>query len=163
MGTKTTLYFDPDISDIERICIKYHGNISAMANYYNVNRDTIYEYMNRRPEGKVIIDKVRRMNNENFLDMAEHVIRYNLTNYQNDSSLAQRAAEKVIDKKGRLRGWHDSVVITDQMQESETDIQNQNMLLKAQLAKYMEKHGPLDEVHNQSQTGQELPGSDAQV
>lgn len=97
--------FDPDKSDLKQIALKYHGNISAIARHFNIHGDTVYEYIKRDPVGKEIIDFCRAYNTEYDLDLAEHVIRHNMANYKSNPGLAQRAAEKVIDKKGHLRGW----------------------------------------------------------
>ena len=160
MAKRTTSYFNPDINDIEEVSTRYHGNIAAIAGYYGVSRECIYQYMHRTPAGKAIIDKTRKINNETFMDLAEYVVRYNLTNYKNDSSLAQRAAEKVIDKKGRSRGWDDGVQAETQSDESVTDIQNKLMETQALLSKYIERHGIINDISNQPQTESELPGSD---
>ncbi len=97
--------FNPDKSDMLAIAIKYNGNISKIAEHYNVSRDTTYEYFKRDIQGKQIIDTVRGVNTESDLDAAEYVIRSNMANYKNNPGLAQRAAEKVIDRKGHLRDW----------------------------------------------------------
>lgn len=100
--------FDPDKADMLVIAIKYNGNISKIAEHYNVVRDTIYQYYRRDPEGKKIIDIVRGLNTESDLDQAEYVIRYNMANVKTNPGLAQRAAEKVIDRKGHLRDWNNA-------------------------------------------------------
>jgi len=98
-------YFSPDESDMLSAAIKYNGNITSLAEHFKVSRETMHQYMKRDPKGKEIIDQVRCYNRETTLDIAEHVIRYNLHNYKNNAHLAQRAAEKVIDRLGYLRGW----------------------------------------------------------
>lgn len=110
-------YFNPDKSDMLAAAIKYNGNISALAEHFNVSRETIYQYTYRNPEGKEIIQQVRGYNNETMLDLAEHVIRYNMHNYKNNAALAQRASEKVIDRLGYLRGWL-SEKMSDQTDEN---------------------------------------------
>ena len=99
--------FNPNKDYIKSLAVKCNGNISQMAKDLNVERSTIYEYIKRDPHGKKVMDEARGLNTENDLDLAEHVIRYNLTNYKTNPGLAQRAAEKVIDKKGHLRRWAD--------------------------------------------------------
>ncbi len=120
--------FSPDISDMLKIAIKHNGCISNIAREMNVNRDTIYEYLKRNPEGKKIIDKVRGYNTEIELDTAEEVIRYNLSNYKKNAGLAQRAAEKVIDKKGHLRSW--GVEQTEKVSANQTDLDKDDMIFK---------------------------------
>lgn len=97
--------FNPEKSEMLAVAIKHNGNVQAIARHYNINQDTMYQYFKRDPEGKEIIDMVRGLNTETDLDLAEHVHRYNMANYKTNPGLAQRAAEKVIDKKGHLRGW----------------------------------------------------------
>jgi|ERR1051326_785865 transposase-like protein len=110
-------YFSPDKSDMMAAAIKYNGNISALAEHFNVSRDTMYQYMKRDPQGKEIIQQVRGYNNESMLDLAEHVLRYNLHNYKSNAGLAQRASEKVIDRLGYMRGWL-SEKVADQKDEN---------------------------------------------
>ena len=100
--------FDPDKADILAVSVKYNGNISKIAEHYNVVRETIYQYYKRDRVGKEIIDTVRGLNTEYDLDCAEHVLRYNMQNYKTSPGLAQRAAEKVIDRKGHLRDWNNA-------------------------------------------------------
>ncbi len=100
--------FDPDKTEFRVIAIKYNGNINAIAQACNVSPETIYQYFKRDPEGKKIIDDVRGLNDDCILDSAEYVMRYNLVNYKNSPSLAQRAAEYVLHKKGHMRNWIDS-------------------------------------------------------
>lgn len=110
--------FDPNKSVMLATAIKYNGNVVAIADAMNVGRTTIYEYFKRNPEGKEIIDLVRGLNDEVLLDAAEHVFRYNVLNYKSSPGLAQRAAEKVIDKKGYMRGWKTQ---DDSIQKSPND------------------------------------------
>lgn len=105
--------FDPEKSEIRSIAIEKRGNVQAIARHYNINQDTIYEYFKRDPEGKKIIDDVRSLNTETELDLAEFVLSYNMSNYKTNAGLAQRAAEKVIDKKGHLRGWNEKSQLDD--------------------------------------------------
>jgi len=100
--------FDPDKTDMLAVSIKYNGNISKIAEHYNVVRDTIYQYYRRDSVGKEIIDTVRGLNTETDLDQAEYVLRYNMANFKTNPGLAQRAAEKVIDRKGHLRDWNNA-------------------------------------------------------
>jgi len=99
------ILFKPEYPDFLAAAIKYNGNIKILAEHFSVSRETMHQFLKRDPNGKEIIDQVRCYNKETMLDLAEHVIRFNVSNYQNDPHLAQRAAEKVIDKLGYLRGW----------------------------------------------------------
>jgi len=122
--------FNPDNPDMLEISTKYHGNISQIANYFNVSRETIYQYQNRNPIGKKIIDEVRGYNTEFDLDIAEHVNRHNMLNYKDRPALAQRAAEKVLDKKGQSRGWKDRL---EEVEKVSDEIKNQYDSLIKQL------------------------------
>ena len=97
--------FNPDTSDMKDIAIKFNGNIAQIANHFNVSRETIYQYLKRNPDGKKLIESVRGINTETILDSAEFVYMYALNQYKSSLRDAIRAAEKVIDKKGHLRGW----------------------------------------------------------
>lgn len=120
--------FDPDKSDIKEIAIKYNGNVNAIARHYNINHDTIYQYFKRDPQGKKIIDDVRKYNTDLDIDLAEYVNRFNMQNYKNNAGLAQRAAEKVIDKKGHLRGW--GVDVNDIKSPNQDDIDKDHKIMQ---------------------------------
>lgn len=100
--------FDPDSSDVnmEEIVIECYGNITEIAKRCNVHRDTIYEYLKRDPKGKLFLDKARGLNEQIDLDLAEKVTRNNMLNWATNPRLAQTAADRVIDKKGHLRGYN---------------------------------------------------------
>lgn len=97
--------FIPDPSDFLTAAIKYNGSILKLARHYNVHKDTMFEYLKRDPVGRKTIDKVRGLNQETHLDLAEQVFMYNMANLEKSPGLAQRAAEKVMDKLGYKRGW----------------------------------------------------------
>lgn len=105
--------FEPDSADMLASAIKYNGNIAQLAKHYNVSRETIYQYLKRDAQGKLIVDTVRGVNIETNLDMAEYVISYNMSRYKENAGLAQRAAEKVIDRLGYMRGWKNDNVAPD--------------------------------------------------
>lgn len=119
--------FSPDKVVMLANAIKLNGNISALAEHYKVSRETLYQYFKRDPKGKEIIDQVRGVNEETILDAAEHVLRYNLLNYKSNAGLAQRAAEKVIDRKGHLRGW---VALPNETKVEESVESNFNALME---------------------------------
>ena len=120
--------FNPNTSDFLEKSIKNHGNISALAKEYNVDRTTIYEYFRRNPQAKEIREKSQNFNTEHDLDLAEQVLRFNMENHLINPGLAQKAAEKVIDKKGHLRGWG---VPVDQGVPRQEDITNTHEFMKA--------------------------------
>lgn len=131
--------FDPDLERLREIALKTHGNINGIAAEYGANRDTIYEFMKRSPEGKKIIDEAYVYNSNYDLDLAEYVVRYHMTNYKKNGALSMRAAEKVIDKKGELRGWgaltsnaskDDEIDKEDQYLKSEYDSLKKDKMLK---------------------------------
>jgi aldehyde:ferredoxin oxidoreductase len=122
--------FIPNKKDMLATAIKLNGNISALADHYKVCRNTIYEYLKRDPDGKEIIEKVRGVNEETILDAAEHVLRYNLMNYKLNPAIAQRAAEKVIDRKGHLRGWVSSPIESKIEEATEANFQSVMQMLK---------------------------------
>lgn len=115
--------FDPDKVDMLSKAIEFNGNISSLAQYYKVCRETMYQYLKRDPQGKAIIQQVRGYNTEFDLDLAEKVVRKNMENYEQNPGLAQRAAEKIIDRKGHLRGYvmEAQVIITDEQKAVHDD------------------------------------------
>ncbi len=131
--------FDPEKTEMRLVAIKYNGNVQAIARHYNINQDTIYKYFKRDPEGKKIIDDVRGLNTVTELDLAEHVMRFNMTNYKLNPGLAQRAAEKVIDKKGHSRGWSDNLSTATPALDGQVEAENEEMEEKAKLRKEIEE------------------------
>lgn len=134
--------FDPDKADFHIVAIKYNGNVKAIAEHFNVSRETIFQYFHRDPEGKKIIDLVRKYNTESDLDLAEYAVRYNLMNLKSNSALAQRAAELVIEKKGKSRGWIKEESSSIVPLQSDIDyvsmiakLQNENAKLKKKIGK----------------------------
>ena len=109
--------FEPEKSEIFDVAMKYNGNIQAVARHFNIASSTMYEYFDRDPEGRKVVDKVRKMNTELELDSAEHVVRYHMSNYKTNGALSLRAAEKVIDKKGYSRGWRDRIEEVENVSE----------------------------------------------
>lgn len=121
--------FDPDKTDFIAIAFKYNGNASAIARHYNIAHDTIYQYMDRDPVGKGIIQTVRGWNTVYDMDLAEAVNRYNMQNFKSNPNLAQKAAEKTIDKKGHTRGWG---VSSEQIIPEQSSIDMSDILMKQQ-------------------------------
>ena len=110
--------FDPLKSEFLAVAIKYNGNIKEIANHYNIALSTAYDYINRSEDGREVIAQVRGINTETDLDLAEKVYRYNMANIKERPALAQRAAEKVIEGKGHLRGW--KTPITEEVRQPVT-------------------------------------------
>ena len=109
----------PDYGEFEALAISVHGNIKAIAKKLSVTPVTIYRHFKKDPELKCIVDEAREYNSFFDLDLAEHVNRYNMTNFMNEPSIAQRAAEYTIDRKGRDRGW-----IKEDTREQSTNDEN---------------------------------------
>lgn len=130
--------FAPDIADIKKFFYIYHGNIAAIAREIGVCRETMYQYMKRNPEAAAIIKDVRGYNTETDLDLAEYVIRHNLIHHKENPGLGQRAAEKVIDKKGKSRGWSDDTTIAVSPFETQHDKEDEEFNLQAELVKSRE-------------------------
>jgi hypothetical protein len=122
MGT----LFEPDYSDVLAVAIAKNGNITAISEHFKISKETFYQFIKRDPKGKEIIDKVRAVNTETQLDLAEHVILYNMMNFKTNPGLAQRAAEKVIDKKGHLRGWETKTQSDEMIEMIITDATSSN-------------------------------------
>lgn len=127
--------FNPDKKELLSVAIKHSGNLTLIAKHFGVSRETVYQYTRRDPDGKKILSEVRGFSSEHFLDLSEHVLQFNLLNYQNNPGLAQRAAEKVLDKKGHLRGWGEVIEDKQSPYQNTIDISHENMMLKDQLEK----------------------------
>lgn len=136
--------FDPEKSEMLAVAIKHNGNVQAIARHFNIGNDTIYQYFKRDPEGKKIIDDVRGLNTETDLDLAEHIFRYNMSNFKNNPGLAQRAAEKVIDGKGHLRNWNEQILDKQPPNQSNLDMTMINARQQNRISK-LEKELKIDE------------------
>ncbi len=99
--------FNPSLADISDIIRKFEGNIASVAKYYNVTRETIYQYINRHKELKQTIEEVRTLTDESMLDNAENVLKYCMSLAKTSPKIAQDTAKYVFDKKGHKRGWGD--------------------------------------------------------
>lgn len=97
--------FDPDKNDFVAIAQKFNGNLKQISKHFNISRNTIFEYLKRDKEANEIIENVRGHNTIDDVEQAEFVMRYALANYKNNMHYAMRAAEKILDKKGYIRGW----------------------------------------------------------
>lgn len=125
--------FNPDDEDFETAAMEWHGNITAMAEIFGVVKSTMYTYIQRHPEKMQIIERARMLSDELFLDQAEFVVRYNMNQYKENAGLAQKAAEKVIDKKGHRRGWGENETKDNQPKNDEiNDLRHQLMMLRAE-------------------------------
>jgi hypothetical protein len=143
--------FAPDISDVKKFIYIYHGNIAAIAREMNISRETMYQYLKKNPEAAELIQNVRGFNTETDLDLAEYVIRHSLINHKDNPALAVRCAEKVVDKKGRSRGWSDDTTIAVSPNQSQNDKEDIEFNLQAELVKsrqiirfFKEKYGDCD-------------------
>ena len=159
-------YFNPDKSDMLNVAINCHGKISDIAREFKVTRETIYQYINRDPVGKSIIQLVRGYNSDFDLDLAENVIRMNMLNYEDNRGLAQRAAEKVLDKKGHSRGWCDTVVPEENQKIKDANEEARQMYRDGLLELYIAKFGPIDgtnDIQNKPETESEFCASDETI
>ncbi len=135
--------FSPDISDVKKFVYIYHGNIAAIAREMNVSRETMYQYMKRNPRAAELIHSVRDFNTETDLDLAEYVIRHNLIHHKDNPALAVRCAEKVIDKKGKSRGWSDDTIIAVSPHQDEHDREDKEFNLQAINVKLAQENAEL--------------------
>ncbi|HSN10061.1 MAG TPA: helix-turn-helix domain-containing protein [Hanamia sp.] len=150
--------FNPDSQEWLNQVFRLHGNITQLAKKYDVSRETVYQYLNRNPDNKELLYNIRSFNTEFDLDIAEHVNRFNMLNFEKNPGLAQRAAEKVIDKKGHLRGWKETTNDSTPPLDDKVDRENQDMEEKALLRKQLaEIQAKLDHI---TKTRPELLGSD---
>jgi len=143
--------FAPDVSDVKKFVYIYHGNIAAIAREMNVSRETMYQYLKKNPEAAELIQSVRGFNTETDLALAEYVIRHTLINHKDNPALAVRCAEKVVDKKGKSRGWSDDTTIAVSPFQNQHDKEDEQFTLQAELVKsrqtikdLIEKYGCTD-------------------
>ncbi len=141
-------FVPPDYDEFRMICIKYHGNVRAISAHLNVMPITLYSYFKRDPKGKQIVDEIRGYNTLTDLDLAEHVNRYNMSQYKENPNTAQRAAEFTLGYKGKERGWikEDSrnVALNEENIESTLKDINENGYLLEKIELYEKKYGKLD-------------------
>lgn len=150
--------FDPSKSNMKEICCECFGNVSSIARKMNVNRCTIYEYLHRDPVGRQILEYSRNFSWETHLDCADSVTLRNMLNFDSNPSLAQTAANKVIDKIGHRRYWGGEKLSEEGTQDTNFHYQNRIMELEAQLAKERNR-----DHNNKPEAESELSGINAQV
>lgn len=119
-----------DINDIKALIYEYHGNIAQISQKLGLARFTVYNYLKSEPDLKKYLDECRSYNNETILDFAEHVFHYNLINYKNNPGLAQRAAEKVVERKGASRGWLGDTSGQNPINDKDLELSHENMILR---------------------------------
>lgn len=103
-------HFKPDPTDFKIQMYRLGGNVTAVAQYYNIDRDTVYSYFKRHPEMKdwrefCIIEAV-----EWDIDVAESTIRKCMREIDEDRRAALDAAKFVIDKRGHYRNYTNNIV-----------------------------------------------------
>jgi len=107
----------PEMEKFKEIAVKLRGNVHAIARYLKITENTLYVYFRKNPEGKEIIDHVRKFNAESDLDLAEKVIQYNMKNIKENPSIAQKAAEfTILNRNGSERGWDKNKLNSDIIQ-----------------------------------------------
>ena len=143
--------FRPDISDFMTKAMACHGNIQQLATLYEINKSTMHHLVSKVAEYREIIVTVREYNTDSDLDLAEHVFRYNMMNLKNNAGLAQRAAEKVVDGKGRKRGWNADE--TSYIPPNDSKLGNEHETIK--LKRLLDLNG-IDYNDNKSKTEPEL-------
>lgn len=99
--------FEPDSSDFKQVCIENNCNINSIAEYYGINRDTVYQLFYRQPEYRQLLEECRNASNLYFAQKAQKVFWSNMDLVDEFPAVAQRAAEKVLEKVGHLVGWED--------------------------------------------------------
>lgn len=136
----------PSYEEFRMLALAQKGNLRAIASKLNCIPHTLYSYFKRDPKAKDILDEVRGYNTFEDLDLAEYVIRFNMTNHKEEPSIAQRAAEFTLDRKGKDRHW-----IKDDNRESSTNdetieltlsISKENAQLRQKLQEMKKKYEP---------------------
>jgi hypothetical protein len=96
--------FNPKKSELLEVITKKHGYITVVAKEFDIHHQTLYDYMERNPDVKAHLEKVRNNKYENMMDSAESTIQ-SYCNNEKYPSLRMRAAEFVIRGRGYKRGW----------------------------------------------------------
>lgn len=91
--------------DIEDALYKSKGRISHACKILNIARSTLYKYLDKHPELKDLIEKLRHDFEEVLLDKSENVIEYALSQMQNDLGYALKASFFTLKARGKKRGW----------------------------------------------------------
>ena len=132
--------FKPDISDVIAVIYELKGNMTQISKKFDVRKETMYNVLYANPEALKALEDVRTYKKHDFIDLAEHVTFYNMTRYENNPGLAQRAADKVLDKLGHLRGWKEDESGNKDLspKQNEIDLKHELMLLKDENRKLKE-------------------------
>jgi len=97
--------FDPPKKDWSLACVKFNGNMSAMAQSFNVSRLALQRYVARDLEAKKILDETRGYNPDHILDLAEQAIKFALISYKEKPGVALRATQQVLECGGDIRNY----------------------------------------------------------
>lgn len=129
--------FKPDISDVIAVIYELKGNMTQISKKFDVRKETMYNVLYANPEALKALEDVRTYKKHDFIDLAEHVTFYNMTRYEESPGLAQRAADKVLDKIGHLRGWKEDESGNKDLspKQNEIDLKHENMLQADKIAK----------------------------
>jgi len=84
------------------IYFKLSGNRTKIADYYDIERGTLYKFFERHPEIKRNCDKIYEYFEVEMLDLADRVIKMAMNEYADDKKNAILAAKISNDNVG----WH---------------------------------------------------------
>lgn len=93
------------VSDVSDAIERCGGVIVHAARKLNVHPDTIYDYMNKYPELKESVEKLRRRCDDELIDKSFFALNFALSKVNEDKRQAVDAAKFVIGLKGKQRGW----------------------------------------------------------
>lgn len=91
--------------DVEDIFFKYRCRISDIAKACNISRNTFYQKLNRDPEFKALFESVEAQMDRQWVEDAEKTLWYVNTLADKRPSVALNAAQYILNRKGKIKGW----------------------------------------------------------
>lgn len=113
-------------ADIADIFFKYRCRISDISKACNISRETFYQQLKRDPEFKALFESVESQMDRQWVEDAEKTLWYVNTLADKRPSVALNAAQYILNRKGKIKGWG----------EGEGTVSSQ---FEAQMSKYMQQ------------------------
>lgn len=145
-------------SDVSDALKEFQGIISFAADKLGVYRQSLSEFISNDNELSKLRDTLRHTLVEKRKDIAEHNLDKFMNKMKEHPRLCYSATTYVLENTGKDRGYGKAAEESKAPpQDAIIDTQNENMELKAQLAKIMKDFETLKaKIDNQSKAGSEL-------
>ena len=124
-------------SEIVESLKEQRGRLTYVARYFNVAYETLKKKIDSDPELIKLVSDLRNDFENTILDTAENCVLKAMDNQGSDPNNAIKSAFYVLNSKGKIRGWTNTLVDT-QMAPSTIDLENKDIEIQALKAKIEE-------------------------